>query len=90
MKLAIKSRFNRVKNLKAKEAPILFQHGAISRLSPEDKIEELLKTTQSSVSYGYFGEVLLSDVLLEGTYLNSVPKLKNTDYFIRKRYQIGI
>jgi ribonucleoside-triphosphate reductase len=55
MKLAIKSRFNRVKNLKAKEAPILFQHGAISRLNPEDKIEELLKTTQASVSYGYFG-----------------------------------
>lgn len=48
-------RYKFVSQLKAKEAPILFQHGGIARLEPEETVAELLKTTRSSVSYGYIG-----------------------------------
>lgn len=55
MQKALVQRFEFVKKLKAKEAPILFQYGGIARLDPEETIEELLKTDQASFSYGFLG-----------------------------------
>ena len=48
-------RYENVRKLKAKQAPILFQYGAIARLDPDDTIESLLKTDKASVSYGFIG-----------------------------------
>lgn len=55
MKKSLMQRYEFVKVLKAKEAPILFQYGGIARLKPEDTIEELLKSDRASVSYGFLG-----------------------------------
>lgn len=55
MKDAIVQRYNFVKELKAQDAPILFQYGGIARLEPEQTIEHLLKLDKASVSYGYLG-----------------------------------
>ena len=55
MKLALMERYRFVSQLKAKEAPILFQYGGISRLEPEETIASLLKTDKASVSYGFIG-----------------------------------
>lgn len=55
MKKAIVQRYEFVKVLKAKEAPILFQYGGIARLEPDETIEPLLKTDRASVSYGFLG-----------------------------------
>ncbi len=55
MKKGIQQRYEFVKVLKAKEAPILFQYGAIARLEPEETVEKLLKTDRASVSYGFLG-----------------------------------
>lgn len=55
MKLALMERYRFVSQLKAKEAPILFQYGGISRLEPEETIAPLLKTDKASVSYGFIG-----------------------------------
>lgn len=60
MKKAILFRYNNVKNLKPKNVPILFMAGALARLGAEDSIEPLLRSTKSSVSYGYVG---LSDII---------------------------
>ena len=48
-------RFNILKNVKAKQAPILYMSGAIARLKAEDTIERLLYQDWSSVSIGYVG-----------------------------------
>ena len=55
MKKSLMQRYEFVKVLKAKEAPILFQYGGITRLEPEETIEPLLKTDRASVSYGFLG-----------------------------------
>lgn len=55
MKKSLLQRYEFVKNLKAKEAPILFQYGAIARLHPEETIEPFLKSDRASVSYGFLG-----------------------------------
>lgn len=55
IKESLEQRYKFVSKLQAKEAPILFQHGGIARLNPEDTIERLLKTDKASVSYGYIG-----------------------------------
>lgn len=55
MKSAILKRYENVRKLKAKQAPILFQYGAIARLDPEDTVQELLKTDRASISYGFLG-----------------------------------
>lgn len=66
MKKSLMQRYEFVKVLKAKEAPILFQYGGITRLEPEETIESLLKTDRASVSYGFLGiddcvRILLDD-----------------------------
>lgn len=48
-------KYDNVKTLKAKEAPILFVDGAISRLNPDDTIEQLLRSDNCSLSFGYLG-----------------------------------
>ena len=55
MKKSLLQRYEFVKNLKAKQAPILFQYGAIARLHPEETIEPFLKSDKASVSYGFLG-----------------------------------
>ena len=51
----INLRYDLLKNVKAKQAPILYTEGAIARLNPEDTIESLLNNNYSSVSIGYVG-----------------------------------
>lgn len=48
-------RHNALKEVKAKQAPILYQYGAIARLDPEDSIEPLLYKNRSTISIGYVG-----------------------------------
>ncbi|WP_035945572.1 anaerobic ribonucleoside-triphosphate reductase [Fusobacterium perfoetens] len=55
MKLGILKRYENVRKLKAKQAPILFQYGAIARLEPNETVEKLLKSDRASVSYGFLG-----------------------------------
>lgn len=55
IKDSLLQRYKFVSKLKAKEAPILFQHGGIARLEPDETIEKLLKLDKASVSYGYIG-----------------------------------
>lgn len=44
-----------MKNVKAKQAPILYQYGALARLEPEETIEKLLYKERSTMSIGYCG-----------------------------------
>lgn len=44
-----------MKEIKAKQAPILYQYGAIARLDHEETIEKLLYKNRSTVSIGYVG-----------------------------------
>lgn len=55
IKKGVLKRYENVSKLKAKEAPILFQYGGISRLQPDETIEKLLKSDKASVSYGFLG-----------------------------------
>lgn len=55
IKDSCEQRYKFVSQLKAKEAPILFQHGGIARLEPDETIEKLLKSDRASVSYGFIG-----------------------------------
>lgn len=55
MKKSFEERYKLVSKLKAKESPILFQYGGISRLEPDETIEKLLKTDRASLSYGFIG-----------------------------------
>ena len=55
MKDTFQFKYDNVKTLKAKEAPILFVDGAISRLNPDDTIEQLLRSDNCSLSFGYLG-----------------------------------
>ena len=48
-------RFNILKDVKAKQAPILYMSGAIARLQANETIERLLYQDWSSVSIGYVG-----------------------------------
>jgi ribonucleoside-triphosphate reductase len=48
-------RHNMLKTVKAKQAPILYMEGGVSRLNPEDSIEPLLYNGFSSISIGYIG-----------------------------------
>lgn len=55
IKKGVLKRYENVRKLKAKKAPILFQYGAIARLQPEETVEKLLKSDKASVSYGFLG-----------------------------------
>lgn len=50
-----KIKFEILRKVKAKQAPILYMSGAIARLEAEDTIEHLLLDNYSSVSIGYVG-----------------------------------
>lgn len=50
-----KIRYDILKNVKAKQSPILYMSGAIARLNADDTIEQLLYKDWSSVSIGYVG-----------------------------------
>ena len=67
MEEAIVFRFNHMKDMKAKESPILFMYGGLARLNPEDSIEHLLRSDVSSVSFGYMGIDDATRILLNKT-----------------------
>ena len=48
-------RYDILKNVKAKQAPILYMSGAIAKLKAEDTIEPLLNNGYASASIGYVG-----------------------------------
>lgn len=48
-------RHNMLKQVKAKQSPILYMEGAVARLNAEDSIEPLLLNGFSSISIGYVG-----------------------------------
>ncbi len=52
---ALMCRHNRLKGTPSDVAPILWQHGALARLSPGEKIDELLYNGYSTISLGYAG-----------------------------------
>ena len=52
---ALMCRHNRLKGTVSDVAPILWQHGAIARLKPGEKIDKLLYGGYSSISLGYAG-----------------------------------
>ena len=52
---ALMCRHNRLKGTTSDVAPILWQHGAIARLKPGEKIDKLLYGGYSTISLGYAG-----------------------------------
>lgn len=48
-------RYNKLEGVKAKSAPILWQHGAISRLDPDDDILKAVDERGFTVTIGYSG-----------------------------------
>ena len=55
-KLALDTRIDRLKGVKAKVAPILYMEGACGvRLQAEDDISEIFKNGRASISLGYIG-----------------------------------
>lgn len=48
-------RVNRLKKTKASHNPIMFQHGAVARLEPDQTIEGLFYDGRSSISIGFVG-----------------------------------
>ena len=52
---ALMCRHNRLKGATSDVAPILWQHGAIARLKPGEKIDKLLYGGYSTISLGYAG-----------------------------------
>lgn len=48
-------RYEHLKNVTSDSSPIHFQHGAISRLKPHEKIGHLLRNGYSTVTIGYIG-----------------------------------
>ncbi len=52
---ALMARHNRLKGTPSDVAPILWQHGALSRLAPGETIDRLLYDNYSTISLGYAG-----------------------------------
>lgn len=52
---ALRCRHDRLKGTPSDVAPILWQHGALARLKPGEKIDKLLYGGYSSISLGYAG-----------------------------------
>ncbi len=52
---ALMCRHNRLKGTPSDVAPILWQHGALARLAPGEKIDPLLYNGYSTISLGYAG-----------------------------------
>ena len=48
-------RYEKMKGVKAKSAPILWQHGAIARLNPEDEVIKAIDERNFTVTIGYIG-----------------------------------
>ena len=52
---ALRCRHERLKGTKSDAAPILWQHGALARLKPGEKVDDLLYGGYSTLSLGYAG-----------------------------------
>lgn len=52
---ALMARHNRLRGTKSDVAPILWQHGIISRLKPGETIDDMLFNNYSTISIGYAG-----------------------------------
>ena len=99
MEEAILFRFEHMRNMKAKESPILFMYGGLARLNPEDSIEHLLRSDISSVSFGYMGIDDATRILLNKTIkdvegrefgLKLMKKLKDSADDMKKRLGLPI
>nr|WP_243721497.1 anaerobic ribonucleoside-triphosphate reductase [Macrococcus bovicus] len=55
VKVACLYRIKRVKEARPENAPILYQHGALSRLDKGEKIDQLFYNRRCTVSVGYIG-----------------------------------
>lgn len=55
VKTACELRYNKLKGVKAKVNPLLWEHGVFARLNPEDYITDFLDTCGYSISIGYTG-----------------------------------
>ncbi|MDI6976700.1 anaerobic ribonucleoside-triphosphate reductase [Serratia sp. Se-RSBMAAmG] len=67
-KKALLTRIERLQNVKAKVAPILYTEGALGiRLKPDDYVIELFKNGRASISLGYIGLHETVNVLLGET-----------------------
>lgn len=54
-KQAHMDRVGRLKSMKAKTNPVMWVHGVLARLDPEDTIEQVLFDGRASISLGYVG-----------------------------------
>ena len=52
---ALKCRLDSLKGMRACNAPILWQYGALARLDPDESIEKLLYDGYATISLGYMG-----------------------------------
>lgn len=54
---------NYIKNAKASTAPILWEHGGLAELEPDDTIEQFLFNGYTTISIGYIGLSEVSELL---------------------------
>jgi len=57
------ARLDRLKHTKARQNPVMFMYGAISRLKADDSIEQLFYHGRSSISIGYIGVAETCEIL---------------------------
>jgi len=87
-----------LKGVKAKQAPILYQNGATSRLKPDDTIDELLENGYSTTSIGYAGLYNCMNALYGKSFLDSEEMMNKgvkimqymRDYADRQKEETGI
>ncbi|MGG1652254.1 anaerobic ribonucleoside-triphosphate reductase [Paenibacillus sp. NRS-1775] len=87
-----------LKGVKAKQAPILYCNGAVSRLNPEDTIDHLLENSYSTASIGYLGLYNCMNALYGKSFLSNEEMLQKgvdiikhmSDYADRLKEETGI
>lgn len=81
-KEALDVRIDRLRTVKAKEAPILYMHGALGvRLKPEDNVFQIFENGRASVSMGYIGLHEAANAMF-GEEEHTVESKKKTDFTI--------
>lgn len=77
-------RINRLKGTKAKQNPVLFMEGALSRLDSEETIDKLFYKGYASASFGYVGLYEAVQILYPNT---SLEEYREKGSFILDRMQ---
>jgi anaerobic ribonucleoside-triphosphate reductase len=65
-----------LKGVKARQAPILYCNGAVSRLNPEETIDHLLENSYSTASIGYLGLYNCMNALYGESFLGNEEMLQ--------------